>query len=266
MRREARIIEVGADAVKASAFLAQAEALPICGLDAISGGGGIVVVAPHPDDESLGCGGLIADACASGVDLRLIVVSDGVGSHRNSRLYPPERLRDVREAETLAATAALGLDAAAISFLRLPDAAVPTRGPEADRAVEAIIAAARQCTAGAVCVTWRHDPHCDHEAAATLVAHARSRLPGIRFYEYPIWGWTLPADAIVTGRPVGLRLDVSQYAAAKREAVLAHRSQTTGMIDDDPQGFRLDAAMLDRFAGRFEIYLDMDASLGESSG
>ena len=66
----------------------------------------------------------------------------------------------------------------------------------------------------------------------------------------------------MSGRPAGLRLDVSRRAGTKRRAVLAHRSQTTAMIDDDPLGFRLEAAMLDRFAGAFEIYLE--ASTGEA--
>ncbi len=250
--------------MRASTFLAQAEALPIGSLETLRGSGGIVVVAPHPDDESLGCGGLIAEACARGVDVRLVVVSDGVGSHRKSRLYPPDRLRDLREAETVEAAAALGLRQDAIHFLRLPDAAVPTRGPVAEQATGAIVAAARECAAGAVCVTWRHDPHCDHEAAAKLVDGARRRLEAVRLYEYPIWGWTLPPDAEVPGQPEGLRLDVSGHALAKRRAVLAHRSQTTDLINDDPSGFRLDATMLDRFAGRFEIYLEMDTWRGEA--
>ncbi len=52
-----------------------------------------VVVAPHPDDESLACGGLIADACRQGLRGKVVIVSDGVGSHPNSRAYPPDRLR-----------------------------------------------------------------------------------------------------------------------------------------------------------------------------
>ena len=52
-----------------------------------------VVMAPHPDDESLACGGLIAEACRQRFQVRIIVVSDGAGSHPNSKAYPPHRLK-----------------------------------------------------------------------------------------------------------------------------------------------------------------------------
>src|SRR4029079_2768884 len=62
---------------------------------------GLVVVAPHPDDESLGCGGLIAAATADGIPVRIVVVSDGAGSHPNSVAYPPAPLRLLRGSQTL---------------------------------------------------------------------------------------------------------------------------------------------------------------------
>src|ERR1700730_3905373 len=84
-------------------FFASANALPVADLDQIFGTGGIVVVAPHPDDETLGCGGLIALESRLGRNIQVVVISDGVGSHPNSRRYPPDKLRDLREGETRAA-------------------------------------------------------------------------------------------------------------------------------------------------------------------
>ncbi|GJE29094.1 PIG-L deacetylase family protein [Methylobacterium organophilum] len=243
--------------MRADAFLAAAETLPFADLRTLAGGGGLVVIAPHPDDESLGCGGLIAQARARGMPVRLVVVSDGAGSHPNSPSYPPERLRALREAETLAAGRALGLDADSIHFLGLPDRFVPASGPAAESAAEAIAALARACGASALFVTWAHDPHGDHQAAAALAGLARRRLGDVRLFAYPIWGWTLPGETEVGAAPRGVRLDIAGELAAKGAAIAAHRSQTTDLIDDDPDGFRLEPTMLARFARPFEIFLEM---------
>ncbi|TNC15761.1 PIG-L family deacetylase [Methylobacterium terricola] len=243
--------------MRADAFLAAAAALPVRALREIVPAGGIVVVAPHPDDESLGCGGLIAEARALGVPLRLVVVSDGVGSHPNSPSHPPERLRTLRESETLAAAAHLGLAAEHVSFLGLPDRFVPDSGPDAEAAAEAVVDAARACGAAALFVTWAHDPHCDHRASAAIASLARDRLGGIRLYAYPVWGWTLPPETDVGPPPRGARLAVSHRRAAKAAAVAAHRSQTTDLIADDPEGFRLEPAMIARFVEGHEIFIEV---------
>jgi LmbE family N-acetylglucosaminyl deacetylase len=245
--------------MRADAFLTAADALPLASLDALVGAGGLVVVAPHPDDESLGCGGLIAAARAEHRRVHLVVVSDGCGSHTHSRLYPPEKLRALREAETMRAVAILGLGEDDVTFLRLPDAHVPSEGLAAEAAADAVARAASACRASAVFVTWRHDPHCDHKAAAAIVGLARPRLRGVKVYEYPVWGWTLPPETEVGSAPAGLRLDVSAHRATKVRAVAAHASQTTGLISDDPEGFRLEPAMIDRLCGPYERFVAVPA-------
>ena len=245
--------------MNAADFFAAADALPFGTLADLTGGGGLVVVAPHPDDESLGCGGLIAAACARGVAVRLIVVSDGVGSHAGSRRYPPPRLRALREAETYAAALELGLSRDAICFLGLPDSSVPHDGTAAEAARDVIVGAAKGCAAGVVCVTWNRDPHCDHVAAASLVVGCRSRLGQARVVFYPIWGWTLPLETDVGAPPRGMRFDIADHVDAKAAAIAAHRSQTTDLIDDDPNGFRLTSSILANFARPFEIFIDADA-------
>lgn len=243
------------------AFLAAAEALPVADLDTLTGGTGLVVVAPHPDDESLGCGGVMAAARARGQAVAVVIVSDGCGSHTHSALYPLEKLRALRERETVEAVAALGVPAEAVTFLRLPDAGVPSDGPVAQEAADRIAEIAHRTGAGAVCVTWGHDPHCDHQAAAAIVRLATARLGAIRSFAYPVWGWTLPAGTEVGPAPSGFRVDVGPHRAAKAEAIAAHRSQTTDLIADDPTGFRLEPAMIARFTGSHEIFIALDGAV-----
>jgi LmbE family N-acetylglucosaminyl deacetylase len=217
---------------------------------------GLIVVAPHPDDESLGCGGLIAAATTDGIPVRIVVVSDGAGSHPNSVSHPPARLRRLRESETLAAVAELGVSADAVSFLGLPDRYVPTEGPEAAAAIARIVAIAQACGAELMTVTWQHDPHHDHQAAFALARAACRQLPGVRLCAYPIWGWTLPADHVLPdGMPQGFRLSIERYLPAKLRAIAAHRSQISRLIDDDPNGFMLSADDLARFDQPYETYI-----------
>ena len=85
--------------ILAADYLDLAQKLPEIELSQLTGGRGVVVVAPHPDDESLGCGGLIAACCTQGIVVRLVVLSDGAGSHPGSQRYPAARLCALREAE-----------------------------------------------------------------------------------------------------------------------------------------------------------------------
>jgi LmbE family N-acetylglucosaminyl deacetylase len=243
--------------MRAEAFLADAERLPLVGLKEILGGRGLVVIAPHPDDESLGCGALIAGTAALGLPVRIVVLSDGTGSHPQSASYPPARLKIVREGEALRAALALGLSVDAVGFLGLPDRHVPASGPAAEQAAERIASLARAIDAGTLLATWKHDPHCDHRAAHAIACLARARLRNVRLRSFPIWGWTLPADHDVGGAPArGVRLEIGAHRHAKRAAILAHRSQTADLIEDDPGGFRLQPGMIERFCTVPEIYLD----------
>ena len=243
--------------MKLAAFFAAARVLPFASLGDLLGTGGALIVAPHPDDESLGCGSLIAAATEAGRSARIVVVSDGAGSHPNSKAYPSEKLRALREAEALEAAAALGLRSDAVSFLRLPDRFVPTAGAAAECAVESIAAAAGAVGASALFVTWRLDPHCDHRAAYALTRAAQRRLDGVRLFEYAIWAERLPLDEEPQGPPRGFRFDARRYFTRKRAAVDRHRSQVSRLIEDNPEGVMLDPAMVCELVARDEVYLEM---------
>ncbi len=219
-----------------------------------------IVVAPHPDDESLACGGLIADACRQAVRGNVVIVSDGAGSHPNSTAYPPDRLRALREGEAREAGAELGLRPEEMHFLRLPDRFVPHEGEEAERAIEAIVDCAREIGAGSLFVSWRHDPHCDHEASYRIARKVQRRAGEIRLFEYVVWGHTLPAATKVDPVRSGFRMRMDGEAQErKRRAIAAYRSQTTALIDDDPGGFLFSQIDLARFDRPYEFFFESDA-------
>ncbi len=242
--------------MRAADALAAMRALPVADLDAIDGGETALLLAPHADDESLGCGGFIAEACARGQPPHVLVLTDGAGSHQNSRLFPPARLRALRQQEARDAVAILGLPPHRIGFLDLPDTAAPTSGAVFDNAVRTIAAQCDGC--GLLLAPWRWDPHCDHEAAH-LMAAAAACLAGVRHLAYPVWGWTLPDDADLPGpAPAGWRLRMDRHLPAKRRAIAAHASQYSDLISDDPAGFRLPAGLLAMFDRPYETFLRVD--------
>jgi LmbE family N-acetylglucosaminyl deacetylase len=240
----------------AADVLGAMRALPFCGLDAIIGPRAALILAPHPDDESLGCGGLIAAASAAGRPPFVLFLTDGTGSHPRSALYPPARLRAVRENEARDALAILGLPAERVAFLGLPDTQAPHQGAAFAAAVEAIMMRAGMLDCSAIAAPWQHDPHGDHLAAHRM-ATAAARALDVRQIAYPVWGWTLPPNGPLDFDVRGGRLDIGPYLPAKRRAIAAHVSQHGGLITDDASGFTLPAKLMQAFDVPYEVFLDV---------
>ena len=237
--------------------LAAMRALPVRPAAELLAAGPMLVLAAHPDDESLGCGGLLAEAAASATPPFVLVLTDGTGSHPNSRTYPAPRLRAVRQREAQDAIAALGLPPDRIGFLGLRDTESPVVGLAFDAAVTAIASLAMRIGAVTLLSPWQHDPHRDHESAH-LMGVAAADEAGLRHFAYPVWGWTLPLEMPLPGPlPTGRRVDVSAHLERKRAAIAAHRTQHGGMIVDDPGGFTLPAGFLVLFDGPYETVLDV---------
>lgn len=243
-----------------SSLLLDPETHPLLPFEAVVSLGSTVVMAPHPDDESLGCGGLLALLADSGCSAHVVVITDGSRSHPGSPSYPAARLAALRERETLEALAALGVASAAAHFLRYPDCGLPSIGTEAFTRAAArlrhMLVALRPDT---LLVPWRRDPHCDHEATWQLLRAATVGLPRRpRWLEYPVWAWTRADDAVAphTGDGRAWRLDVSPVLERKMQAIARHRSQTGALIHDDPGGFVLTSSTLAHFARPWELFIE----------
>jgi LmbE family N-acetylglucosaminyl deacetylase len=219
----------------------------------------VLVVAPHPDDETLGCAGAIALLRAQGYTVQILVVSDGTQSHPNSRKYPAPALRALRAAETRRAMAILGVEPSHITFLQLPDGAVPSVGtPGFKAAVSTCYTYLKTVIPKIVFAPWRSDPHPDHRATGHILCAALAQaVLSPRVIEYPIWDWD-PQQRRLSSQDAktAWRLEISEVLTLKKQAIAAYRSQTTDLIDDDPLGFRLTPQMLQNFTQLWEIYLE----------
>ena len=218
----------------------------------------ILVIAPHPDDESLGCGGLIATLAPLGRRFHFIFVTDGGASHPNSPTWSRYRLAAERETEAAEALRLLGAGDQPRTLLRLPDADMPAPGHhEAETALARLTAVVADFLPDLVLMPWRRDPHRDHRDSWTLthraLAAADVRSPTL---EYAIWLDELgaPEDHPVAGEMERVIFAIDDAVPAKRQATLAHRSQATDLIADDPDAFRLTAHTIDRLTGPRESY------------
>jgi LmbE family N-acetylglucosaminyl deacetylase len=143
-----------------------------------------LVVAPHPDDETLGCGAAIARMRDQGTPVEVVFVSAGGSSPRPSGMSLDELLL-LRRGESIRALAVLGVDSSAVVHLDFEDGALTERRHDiADTLTELL----RTSSPRQVLVTSASDRHADHAAAALAVRLAVSRCTGpVQLYEYPIW-------------------------------------------------------------------------------
>jgi len=218
----------------------------------------VVVVAPHPDDETLGCGGAIALFRQHSIPVHVLIMSDGTQSHPGSIRFPAKKLRKIRESEALSALKILGVAANSATFFRWPDTAVPQLGADNfASAVQQCDRALQSISPDLILIPWQFDQHCDHQATWQIIHHCLQSWPlPPRQLMYSIWGdRTAGLSTLPTGE-TGWRLDISQVENIKRQAVMAHRSQTTNLINDDPNGFRLTAEMLNNLISPYETYLE----------
>ena len=197
------------------------------------------VIVPHPDDETLGCGGLIAAAAARGVAVTVTFLTDGGASHPGSVAWPPARLARRRQDEAARAVAILTDGNGCVVFAGAPD------GGLADHPASGDVVPA----ADLFVTCWHGDPHADHVAAFAIAATVAARH-AVPLLAFPLW--VLTTDSAV---PDGIihRIDVSAHLARKRAALAAHTSQL-GFPEAGVDGFVLDAVLQRLFVRPDELF------------
>lgn len=208
----------------------------------------VVMVAPHPDDEIVGCAGLLMQLAALGHDILIIGVTDGSGSHPGSRHWTPERLARTRPEESLRALEHLGLAEVPMLRLGLTDTRIMEERTELIERLDE-----RLRPDDILVTTWRGDGHPDHEAAGLACAEIAASK-GCSLIELPIWAWhwASPGDPRVPWeRARRIELSLEQYER-KRAALEAHVSQLTA-DETTGQGPVLAPFALARLLRPFEV-------------
>jgi N-acetylglucosamine malate deacetylase 1 len=186
-------------------------------------GSRVLVLAPHPDDESIACGGTLSAYSRLGVPVRVAVLTDGrLGdpelralAQGEARARREEALAARRHAEALAAMQVLGI--MHHDFLDARDGSLCDAVPEIGARLAAVISDWRP---DVVMLPFVSDRHVDHFAANRCLMDAAGRMglgwaEGVQCLAYESWS---PLHA-------NLYVDVSESMDAKRRAIRCHESQ-----------------------------------------
>jgi LmbE family N-acetylglucosaminyl deacetylase len=188
-----------------------------------------LVFAPHPDDEALGCGGLLTLKRIEGATVGVTYITDGCASHPGHPRLTPAAVAAQRQAEAKTAMGLLGVERAALQFLGVPDGTLMHLDvPATDGLVSRIAEVIRLIGPGEIFLPCRRDGSSEHDSAFIFVARAIGQT-GLqpRVMEFPVWSWWNPLLLIrplLTCRRVW-RLDFRNHENVKRQALAAYASQ-----------------------------------------
>jgi LmbE family N-acetylglucosaminyl deacetylase len=174
----------------------------------------VLVIAPHPDDEVIGCGGTVCLHAQRGDRVVAVFLTSG---DLGLKKLPRETAWTIREREARAAARILGL--ADTVFLRLPDWSV---GEHLKKGAALLAPILKREEPGLIYLPHAREWHPDHRAAWPLVKRALSRAqkakwPTLRSYE--VWTPQETCDQVQ---------NISPVMTQKLRALRAHRSQLDG--------------------------------------
>lgn len=170
----------------------------------------VLVLAPHPDDEVIGCGGTICKHSARGDRVVAVFLTSG---ELGLKHLPREKAWQIREAEATRAARILGL--AKLHFLRQPDWMVGDHPKAAAKALKRVLEAEKP---GVIYLPHSNDGHPDHQATLPILRAALKRGRGLKpeLLAYEIWTPLVTHDVAV---------DISKVMPRKLRALRAQRSQ-----------------------------------------
>ncbi|WP_414527228.1 PIG-L deacetylase family protein [Nodularia chucula] len=211
-----------------------------------------MVFSPHQDDETLGCGGMIAYKREYGIPVIVVFLTDGQGS---AVAVPnaANTLIEIREQEAREALAILGVEPSKIHFLSQLDGSLQYLNYENKQQIISQLAELIQhYQPEEVYVPHQKDSHRDHEATYQLVKTAIAQTSiRVELLQYPIWlFWRAPLFILLKLEDIAAAycFSIASVQEKKARAIACYKSQTQNL----PRGF------IKRFLVSYEIFFKVE--------
>jgi LmbE family N-acetylglucosaminyl deacetylase len=197
-----------------------------------SGGGPVLIIAPHPDDETLGCGGLIAKRVAEGRRVVIAVVTDGRALFRRFGVTDPSEseVSAMRKTETLRAVEILGAHTGDVRFLNFENERLHQQRAGALREIVALL---RDVQPGEVYMPSAFEGHREHVLTHEIVREACATT-GLcpTTFEFIV---NLKSGTTLESIPGKIhRVDVSAFRDRESEALAQFRSHLDVIYQGQP--------------------------------
>lgn len=199
-----------------------------------------VVFAPHQDDETLGCGGVIALKRKQGVPVKVVFLTDGRECYVGAPAPLPisiEECVQIRQQEALAALQTLGVAASDVIFLKHHDSTLGSfEGEQRQAIVEELRDLLVELCPQEVYVPYFNDMHSDHIETHRLVkAAVRLFNQPVELWQYLVWSlWEYDhLSDIVEGKFANLySVAIDSVRKQKNQALRAYRSQYIPIVEN----------------------------------
>jgi len=211
-----------------------------------------MVFSPHQDDETFGCGGMIARKCEQGIPVIVVFLTNGQGSG-DADTESRNKIIQIRKQEAIKALNILGVETSAIHFLEKVDGGLQAlKAEEKQEAIAQITKLLQHYQPEEVYVPHKKDCHRDHEATYDLVKAAIKQAKiQVELLQYPIWlFWRAPIFIMLKLPDIAAAycFSITSVQEKKNQAIAAYTSQ----LESLPQNF------VKRFLGAYEIFFKVE--------
>lgn len=175
-------------------------------------GKSVLVLAPHQDDEAIGCGGAIALQAQSGLETCIVILQDGASEHTKLGITR-EAMTTLRNEESRKAAAIAGVpEPVFLNYRSLRESHA--------QAVKEVSKLIRERKVDAIFTPFLLDSHSDHRATNAILAEALGEISwNVRVFGYEVWGLVIPNVIVIIDEVIGAKTEMIRSFALANSAV-----------------------------------------------